>query len=76
MKTSSMEYPQSFDPKALWNSDEICRYLNISKPTFYEIEALIPTFKIGKRRVAFAANVIEYAERIAREQNYAQWRPS
>ena len=62
-------YPKSFDPKALWNSDEICRYLNISKPFFYEIEARIPTFKVGQRRVAFAAKVIGFAEMLQREQN-------
>lgn len=62
-------YPESFHPEALWNMEEICGYLSIAHNKYYEIEPMFKTFKVGRRRVAFAANVIAYAHRIEAEQN-------
>ena len=62
-------YPQSFAPDALWNREEILGYLSISSTIYYEIEPELKTFKIGARRVAFAADVIAFAKRMQREQN-------
>lgn len=62
-------YPKSFHPDALWNKDEIEGYLSITDNIFYEREMEIPTFKVGRRRVAFAKDVIALAERIKLEQN-------
>jgi|GEM_PF-4748039 len=69
MINPNRQYPKSFDPKALWNTQEIIGYLNISKATFYDMEYLIPTFKAGQCRVAFAKDVIAYAERLKQNQN-------
>ena len=68
-------YPPSFEPNAIWNVKEICEYLNIKVTHFYEIEAKIPTFKSGQKRVAFAKDVIAYAERLKAEQNphFKKW---
>lgn len=62
-------YPKSFHPDALWNKDEIKGYLSVSTYTFYEIEPFLHTFKIGRRRVAFAKDIIDYAKSIQQEQN-------
>ena len=57
-------YPKSFHPDALWNKDEIEGYLSITDSVFYDREMEIPTFKVGRRRVAFAKDVIALAEKI------------
>lgn len=62
-------YPKSFHPDALWNKDEIEGYLSITDSVFYDREMEIPTFKVGRRRVAFAKDVIALAEKIKLEQN-------
>lgn len=66
---SSRAYPKAFHPDALWNKEEIMGYLSISDPVYYELEMEIPTFRVGRRRVAFAKDVIALAERIKLEQN-------
>ena len=62
-------YPARFHRDSLWNMEEICGYLCISHNKFYEIEPLLKTFKVGRRRVAFAEHVINYARQIEKEQN-------
>lgn len=66
---SERAYPKSFHPDALWNKEEIIGYLSISGSIYYELEMEIPTFRVGRRRVAFAKDVIALAERIKLEQN-------
>ena len=66
---SERAYPKSFHPDALWNKEEIIGYLSISGSIYYELEMEIPTFRVGRRRVAFAKDVIALAERMKLDQN-------
>ena len=68
-KVKEKSYPQSFELQALWNIEEICGYLRFSKPYFYKIRSQIPTFKTGNRRVAFAKDVMAWAEHQKNKQN-------
>lgn len=71
MKSNPAErqYPRSFAPDALWNREEIMGYLSISNTIYYDIEPELRTFRVGTRRVAFAADVIAFARRQQQEQN-------
>ena len=69
VKEKQRIYPQSFHPYALWNKEEVCGYLEIKSTYFHQIEALIPTFKVGRERVAYAKDVIAYSLKECSKEN-------
>jgi hypothetical protein len=66
---TTANYPRSFEPKAIWTLEEVCGYLGISRATYFDIEPKFRSFRVGRRRMAFAKDVIAYAETIQAAQN-------
>ena len=51
--------------KAAFNVDESCNYIGVSRPTFYRLKGLgeIPTFVIGRRRLALKKDLDRFLQR-------------
>lgn len=54
-----------YNSKAFWDVEEICGYLKICRKTFYnKVKGNFPMMRVGKKKVARAADVMRYADQL------------